>query len=258
MEYIDRTTQIIEFLKAENFISYKELAKRLFASEATIRRDCKKLGEKMNAKIVKNGVMFTDGSSTEYSLLLRLKINAKEKEIIAKLASEYLYNGISCFIDGSTTAGMLVQYIKDLNNVTVVTNSLDNALLINYNTRAKIYLAGGLLSKDNNSAQSNQAVDFLNRFTADVAFVSAKGIDENGFTSEALDEVKGCKTTMLLNAKTKILLCDSSKFNSSFLFKNWNISQFDVLVTDKKPSDKIILLCRRSKTRLIYKNASSK
>ncbi|MCF0112534.1 MAG: DeoR/GlpR transcriptional regulator, partial [Bacilli bacterium] len=191
MEYVERSTQIIEYLKAEKYISYKELAKRLYTSEATIRRDCKKIVEKMHIKIVKNGVMFADGSSTEYSLLIRQKVNEREKESIAKLASEFLYDGISCFIDGSTTAGMLVPYFKDLTNVTVVTNNLDNALRLNYNTSAKIYLAGGLLSKDNNSAQSLQAIDFLNRFSADVAFVSAKGIDKNGYTSEALDEVKG-------------------------------------------------------------------
>ena len=45
---------------------------------------------------------------------------------------------------------------------------------------------------------------------------------------------------MIKNAKSKVLLIDSSKFNKRFMLTTCELKDIDYIITDKKPSDEII------------------
>ena len=45
---------------------------------------------------------------------------------------------------------------------------------------------------------------------------------------------------MMSNAKKTVLLCDSSKFGTSFFHKLTEFNDLEAVITDKKPSDDLI------------------
>ena len=57
---------------------------------------------------------------------------------------------------------------------------------------------------------------------------------------------------MIKNAKTKVLLIDSSKFNKRFMLTTCELKDIDYIITDKKPSDEIIEICKKGNTILLY------
>ena len=57
---------------------------------------------------------------------------------------------------------------------------------------------------------------------------------------------------MIRNAKTKVLLIDSSKFNKRFMLTTCELKDIDYIITDKMPSEEIIKICKESNTTLLY------
>ena len=57
---------------------------------------------------------------------------------------------------------------------------------------------------------------------------------------------------MIRNAKTKVLLIDSSKFNKRFMLTTCELKDIDYIITDKMPSKEIIKICKESNTTLLY------
>ena len=79
------------------------------------------------------------------------------------------------------------------------------------------------------------------------------GVNNIGKITEANYLTKGVKSAMIKNAKTKVLLIDSSKFNKRFLLTtSCELKDIDYIITDKKPSDEIIEICKKGNTILLY------
>ncbi len=166
----ERQSQILELLGTKKFISYKELSDSLYASISTIRRDVINMHVKGLLVIVKGGVASIDTKATESSRSVRELEHSNEKRRIASLAKNFLIEGLSVFLDSSTTAGELIYYFKEFKNITVVTNSLDAVASITQLTDLNVFLAGGLISRKTNSTYGLFSSNIIQNFNCDVFF----------------------------------------------------------------------------------------
>ena len=125
----ERQKEIMELLKKQKKVSVKELADRLFVSEATIRRnliELKSLGLSERA----HGAAILAEQSEEVSIFVRINKNAQEKEKAVSNILPHLPEFQSVFMDSSSTALALAERIN-LSHKTVGTNSLQTAPLKN-------------------------------------------------------------------------------------------------------------------------------
>ncbi len=236
----ERYEKIKSILTEEKTISIKDLSKKIYTSESTLRRDINYLESAGFLKKIRGGVTLSSNTNSEYSSFIRQNRNVDEKQYIASLCDKYfLKDDLSIYLDDSSTTNYLTRYFKNYKQLVVLTNSIEIAKNLYDNSNVKCLLSGGTLKFNSYSLVGLQVYDFLKSFYADYVFISCKCLDSLN-VYEADNDLAEIKKIMLQNSSVKVLLADSSKFYKKSFVSNYKPTQFDYIVTDKKPDDDFI------------------
>lgn len=231
MENKERQHQILNYLLENHFASIEEIAKRIYVSGATVRRDLQKLEQKGYVKTVYGGVVLTEYSNEIVPVSLRDKENVSAKEYIAAKAAQLINDNETIILDSSSTARRICRHIKNRKNLTVITNNLRICEELK-DTNISLYCTGGAHMRRHDCFIGHLAEEFLKRISASTLFFSSQGITENGDIVDSSEEEVALRRTMLTRAKNKIFLCDSSKFDKNYPFTLCNISDITEMISD--------------------------
>ena len=228
----ERHEAIINILKETRKAGVGELAKRLFVSEATIRRD---LAEMKQMGLIErgHGQALLPDRAEEVSLFIRMNENAKEKEKAAASALGDLPDFHSVFIDSSTTALALAQRM-DLRFKTVVTNGLQTALLLSKKKDVNLILLGGGVQYNTASATGSWTVRQLGDFCFDLMISSCAAI-RNDEVLERTMEQREIKHAAMLRSRYRVLVVDHFKFEASGTYRLGILHDYDLIATDEVP-----------------------
>lgn len=228
----ERQNAILQFLKTNKTANVKTLAKTLYVSEATIRRD---LAEMKTLGLIErsHGGAILPENAEEISIFVRMNKNAKEKEQTASIALPHIPEFRSVFIDGSSTALALVQRM-DLQFKTVVTNNLQTAIHLSKKENVNLIFLGGHIQFNTNSATGSWTTRQLEEFSFDLMLSSCVGV-ENGYTFERSLDQKELKRTAMQRSRQKILLVDGSKYNKNATYRLAKLSDYDFVATNTPP-----------------------
>lgn len=229
-----RHETILNLLRAKKHLSVQDLSATLFCSPSTLRRDLIELEKMGLIHRQHGGASLALGANIEYSSTFRETEHVAEKEYICSLTRDFLANGMAVFLDSSSTVLRMCPILEQYRNITVVTNGIRTALQLNESATIDAYITGGHLKKGSTSLVGELAGSFLDGFRADLAICSCRGIDTQG-CYEADQDQASIKQHMMRNAKTALLLCDSSKFGHTFFYKMASFSQFDAVVSNEAP-----------------------
>jgi DeoR/GlpR family transcriptional regulator of sugar metabolism len=235
-----RLNQILDIVKDKSFISVEDLSNIVYVSAATIRRDLTKLEKDGLIKRVRGGAAFIGGSTGEPSSLIRKQTNVNEKRRIAKAVASLFEDGKSYFLDSSSTASQLVSYLGHIQSITIITNSLENGILLSGIPNCNVYIAGGSVQPRAYSSVGPDTIDFISSFNCDAFFFSCHGFSIEAGPTEGTIEQQRCKEAMLKHSKTHILLVDHTKFDQNFVASVCQLADIDVIVTDEEPSQKYL------------------
>lgn len=214
---ISRQEEILNILKRERSASVARLAKELFASEPTIRRDLAHLEELGYIKRVYGGAVIGGAPDREIPYEVRASEQESAKEIIAKKARAFVKKGDVVFLDGSSTAAHMVDVLKDIEDILVITSGARTALAL-AEKGVRVISTGGQMITKSYSYIGSHAEACIRGINADVVFFSCRGLSEDGeMTDISIDEIN-IRKLMIERAKTKILLCDSSKFAKQYVY----------------------------------------
>ena len=231
MENQQRQQQILNYLLENHFASIDEIAKRIYVSGATVRRDLQKLEQKGYVKTVYGGVVLTEYSNEIVPVSLRDKENVAAKERIAAEAAQLINDNETIILDSSSTARRICRHIKNRKNLTVITNNLRICGELK-DTDISLYCTGGSHMRRHDCFMGHFAEEFLKRISASTLFFSSQGLSENGDIVDSSEEEVALRRTMLTRAKNKIFLCDSSKFGKEYPFTLCNISEVTKIISD--------------------------
>lgn len=231
----ERKKQILELMRQNNrVVTVDQLCSGLFASGATIRRDLKELEESKLIHRTHGGAVLVEGSTSEDPLAFRESQNSMKKQIIADLAVRHVRDGMTVFLDSSSTVNILAKSLDKFNNVKVITNGLKTAMLLSEFKNITVMCTGGALRENSKSLVGLAAKEFISRYNADLAFLSCRGFSVENGASEASEDEYYVKSQYLSNSKKAILMCDTSKMNLDFLCKLAPLSEFYEVITEKK------------------------
>ena len=245
----ERHQKILEILQKEKAVSTKKLMEILYVSEATLRRDLTKMEQK---GLIKNIRWSNDCGINRKRILnpySRTKASQRKRKIAGKCI-ELLQNNQSYFVDSSTTIGHLLYLFNNLQDVTVITNGLNNAAILMQSSSANVYITPGFVNVKTNSILGADTIEYINKFNCNAFLFSCAGISPQGIT-EANPEQCMVKREMLKNSKIHILLADHTKFDKTFLCRSSDFKDIDYLVTDCEPEQKYVNMLAEAGVRLI-------
>jgi len=235
----EREREITNILKYEDgFITVKELCKRLYASESSIRRDLAALESKGIVKRSYGGAELITNFSDVISFNKRYHHNIEEKKAIAKKAAKLIKDGNIIFLDQSSTSFYLATEINSRSALTVITNNIEILHLLS-DSSLKVISSGGFLSPENRSCLiGSDAQSIFENIYADFAFFSAKSLSEDGIIYDCTREEVILRNSMLKNSERKVFLCNSEKFGTRSAYRQCALSDIDYLISENESAKK--------------------
>jgi DeoR/GlpR family transcriptional regulator of sugar metabolism len=117
--------KVLEILETQQYASVDELSTVLRVSTSTIRRTLDVLQQKGLVTRTHGGVKINSDNNFSPSFTFRIHQNSFEKKKIALSAIKLIKNGDLIFLDGSTSAFYIAEYLKEFENIRVITNGID-------------------------------------------------------------------------------------------------------------------------------------
>lgn len=231
MSYDLRHKEILEILNQNGAVSIKSLTKALYVSEATVRRDLAKL-EKIGAlKRTFGGAKPIPETNDSVPLFIRESLDSKAKKEICGKAAGLLKDGNTVFIDGSSTAQHMINYLKNLKDVVVVTNSIKTAQLMCEN-HIKTYCAGGLLLENSLVCIGQKSVDFAQSINTDICFISCKGVSLDGVFSDTSENDVAVRRAFMKNSAIRVMLLTGNKIGSTYMHTLCRTNEVDYIFSN--------------------------
>lgn len=225
--------EILNILNEAKSVEIGELADKLFVSPSTVRRRLEELQKKGLITRTHGGAKLNSEYSFFPAFNSRIGQNSMEKAQIALSAIRFIKNGDVIFLDGSTTSFFIAKYLSDFQHIRVITNGIQHLSLLSGNDMT-VYSTGGYISAANRTVLvGHYAEETIKKFHADVAFLSARSVAEDGEIYDVFEEENFLRNCMREHADKKVFLCDSTKFGRTSPYRLCSVNDFDCIISDK-------------------------
>lgn len=225
----ERQKEILSILYQRGRVSVSELSKTLFVTEMTVRRDLSEMEKSGFLRRYRGGVMLKN-SMGEMPITERLLIDRKEKEELAERCVSYLKDGISVFIDSSSTCQYILPHLSAFKNITVVTNSVSTLMAAGKLHLYSIIIGGEYYEQDMCTVGAI-AEQYASELNVDVAFFTTAAISHDGVISDFDSKQTMIRKFVMKNAKQSIFLFEKEKIGKKYLYK----------LCDKSDADEVII-----------------
>jgi DeoR family transcriptional regulator of aga operon len=173
------------------------------------------------------------GALLDPSLREKEKLHRSEKARIAQAAVRLVEEGQSVLLDSGTTTTAIARSLKEMKQLTVITNAVNIAAEM-AGTQVEVVLTGGVLRKNSFSLVGPLAERTLRQLSADILFLGVDGFDTKAglFTPNLLESE--VNRAMVDIARRTVAVCDSSKFGRRSLCNIMPVSAVHEVITDKR------------------------
>jgi DeoR family transcriptional regulator, carbon catabolite repression regulator len=250
MSQKQRLEKVREWLTVHKEITLEGLMEEFQVSRDTARRDLVKLEEDGDIIRVKGGAILSLEGYQVQQYHKRDQTEAKEK--IAQKACSFIQDFDFVLLDTSTTVELAARHMKS-KEVTVLTNSIDIVNTLSERPDITVYMAGGRFNSFNRNFVGFHTAEELEKYKADVLFIGACGLGDNGLTTPDEEEAF-VKKNMIKAARKVIVLTDHTKFHKDFFHRVCDLSVIDVVITDELPDEEMEQLLRLHEIEIITIN----
>lgn len=230
----ERRREIVGVLQREGRVLVKDLARQFRISQITIRKDLEFLDAQGVIQRTHGGALpLQTGALLDPTLREKEKLHHKEKMRIASAAVSLVKEGQSVVLDSGTTTTAIARALKDMAQLTVITNAVNIAAEL-AGTHIEVILTGGTLRKNSFSLVGPLAERTLRQVSADLLFLGVDGFDTKAglFTPNLLESE--VNRAMVAIARRTIAVCDFSKFGRRSLCNIMPVSMVREVITDKQ------------------------
>jgi DeoR/GlpR family transcriptional regulator of sugar metabolism len=230
-----RQAVILEEVRRSGAVRVSDLVVRLGVSDMTVRRDLDVLAGRGLVEKVYGGATSVVGRSTdEPGFEVKSVRQLQEKEAIAAQAASLVRPGTAIGLSAGTTTWTLARFLDDIPDLTVVTNSIRVADVLQQSGRTDrtVVLTGGVRTPSD-ALVGPVAVQALRSLHLDVVFLGVHGMTErSGFTTPNLNESETDRA--LVDAAGRVVVvADHTKWGTVGISTIADLDEADVLVTDE-------------------------
>lgn len=217
MNSFERRNKIVDMVNTQGSVLVLDLSNLFGISEVTIRADLRLLEEKglltrFHGGAARPGSNLAETENQEVMLEDRYQLASDPKKRIAKAAAALIKEGMTVILDSGSTTLLIAEELVNMNNITVITNSLPAAFTLSDNKDITLVVCGGTVRHKTHSMHGTIAERSLQGICADLMFVGADGIDAtHGITT--FNEGYSISSVMAAAAHKVIAVLDATKFN---------------------------------------------
>ena len=230
----ERQKEILALLEAEQKVLVPQLCRQFSVSPATIRNDLNDLEARGLLRRTHGGAIPLSRTGLELTTAQKTVRRMAEKQAIAACAAAMVENGETIAIDTGTTTLELARCLLARTGLTVVTNDLKIAALLEEQSDATIILIGGCVRRGFHCTIGPLAMQGMAELRVDRCFMATNGLTvHSGMTTPDIGHAE-VKRHLLRMGQQVILLCDSEKIGKDSFAVVEGLESVDVLITDAK------------------------
>lgn len=233
MSIEDRRKTILDMLNRQGKVRVVDLSKLFGISEVTIRNDLSEMETAGMLERIHGGAISTHKAYYNMTFHDRMRTNEGEKRRIAAEAALMVSDGDTIMVNSGTTTLFTVQELKNVKNLTIVTNSLSIAQEVGHYNNIHVILLGGSFNPQYQFTYGDDTISQLKRYKADKLILSADGVSaDEGITTYHHLEVE-VNRQMIARVNKTIVVADYSKIGrTSFTYID-SIDHIDTLITNQ-------------------------
>lgn len=232
---VERRQQIVAIVEQQNSVTVAELSERLGVSAATIRRDLIQLSQRGLIVRAHGGAarpLTSANGLVEPPLLKRAALQAEEKRRIGAAAAAHVGDHQTVIISSGTTTSQMIPHLANRRGLTVLTNSLNIAMLLAPYPSIEVIMLGGVLRHSELTTLGSIAEATLENLRADKLFMGCSAIHvDYGISAENVAEAH-CDQLFMASAHEVTVLADHTKFGKVSLVRVALIERARRLITD--------------------------
>ncbi len=232
MSTTTREQMIFNEIEKNGFMSVNDLAKLMYTSPSSIRRDLTNLERKKLVKRIYGGAVLSGSLNTLTPFESRVAMNAEQKKKATQKAAFLLHDSMSVMLDGSSTSLQMLKHIQARKNIKVFTSNVFTFMQA-IDMGIDAYCLGGKPTADVETLAGDIAEEAAKRLFPDILFFSSKCVNENGDITDPVESENKLRRIMLENAKVRVFLYDSNKMGTTSLYKLCNMRDVEYCFSDK-------------------------
>ena len=237
-----RQQLIVDEVRRRGAIRVSELTALLNVSDMTIRRDLDVLAAAGLVEKVHGGATAPGRPSVhEPGFEAKLHRQLEEKEAIARAAAKLVEPRRAVGLTAGTTTWRLAHHLLDIPELTVLTNSIRVAEVLDREPRSDrtVVLTGGVRTPSD-ALVGPVAVTTLQSLHIDVLFLGVHGMaGDAGFTTPNLLEAE-TNQAFVAAAERLVVVADHTKWGVRGLSRIARLEDADTIITDERlPADAV-------------------
>jgi len=229
--------KILEWLQEEGSARVRDLSAAFAVSEATIRMDLERLEADGHIAREHGGAYLKSVPQQVKSMSLQHGQNMDRKQRIGAAAAGFVRDNETIIIDSGTTTTEFAENLRDRNNLNIITNALNIALMLGAIPTNSVHMPAGQFKAPTLSLSGEKSADFFVGIFAEKLFLATAGISfEAGLTYPAIGDIY-VKRAMIKSASRVYLLADSTKIGRVSFSALGGVEMVHTLITDDGITD---------------------
>jgi DeoR/GlpR family transcriptional regulator of sugar metabolism len=257
----ERRHRILEIVNARGRVRVRELAELVGVTEPTVRKDITDLDGQRLLRRAHGGALAVT-PAYEANVSARVGTNVAGKRAIARACLDEVKDGDAIFVDSGTTMIALAEALcPDPGrrgtatpgpvpvNVNVLTNAIGVAQVLAPVAGIRHSVLGGQYRAAGGCFVGPLAIEALQKFTLNIAFIGVTGLSETGFTVADVNEAQ-VKMAAMERARRVIVPMDRTKIGAADFVKICDADRVDTVITDE-PDEHLARMCHEHGVRLV-------
>lgn len=236
----ERRQAILALVRASGAMSLRDLAGAMQSSEVTIRRDVREMEQQGLLDRRHGGVMLPGSLSHEASHSQKARVAAPEKAAIAALTAAMVHEGDAILIGPGTTTLELARRVAQIEDVTVVTNSILVAQALAH-TKLEVLVTGGSLRGSTFALVGSSVEQSLAGLHVRCAFLSGNGLTARRGLSTPNAMSASADRAIAAAADSVVVLADHTKLGVDTMFQTVPLDQISAVITDDGADDPTVV-----------------
>jgi DeoR/GlpR family transcriptional regulator of sugar metabolism len=227
-----RRLKILDMIREDGHAKVQDLSRIFNVTEVTIRQDLEALEQSGYVQREYGGAYLKDVGTFAKTGTLFNQVHLEEKKVIAKKAVSFISEGDSLILDSGSTTTEIAKLLMNFQDLTIITNSLNIALILGENHGINLIVTGGEFKAPTLSLTGTMAAAAFKDIHVSKLFLATAGIsDEFKLTYPSISDLV-VKTAMINAADRVFLVADSSKMGVSAFANLGAISLVNTVITD--------------------------
>ena len=237
MLVIERQRVILEQVRRAGVLTVRDAAWTVGANEVTVRRDLMALASNGLITRTRGGAVLPRGFSREKVSNEQGTRPTPELVAIAIEAASLIASGDSIILGAGRATVALARELNDVENLTVVTNSLLVCEVLANAPAIELMLTGGSLRRTTMTLVGPSVEQSLHGFQATVAFLSGEGLTAQHGLSISDLTVATAERAIAAAGSRVVVLVERAKIGHPHLCQVVPSTSIEMLITGSGPAD---------------------